>query len=457
MVYTKYRLCHGCRAQFTNRGSEINGVFYCEACSARRSSLRSVVTTRVPPYSVNTPIATTRVSSPVVNPPNRVASISFLTPRNEKIIVVVFIAFIIMCCFISIKSNTKSDRNNIAKTENQNKEIVQENVSVINPKPERAKLSDAQIKQGVQNYINGNFSKAYPVLKEAAEYDGEGEACFYYAQMLRRGKYVSRNLPEAIKYFKKAAQGYNSANNTLGVIYRDNFSGEKYEKLAFEYFTRGTEFSPPDLYAKINMAKCLSSGFGTKRDPQKAIDLFKEAISDDCAMNYNGLAKSCVNELREDAFIGIINTIEKYYEYDSLYTLTQLLTYEIEQEENRAYILFRYITTYIAYDTSYSIYDGMQAFQYKKGVCAAYADLFETMCKYVGINAKYTSGYGVIDGNYKRHAWNVVYLKTADKKIFCDPCWAAGGVTTDQKFIFNYDSKWWTTDESFFGQQHIPD
>ena len=442
MVYPAYRLCHGCRAQFTNRGSEINGVFYCEECSARRSSIRPVVTTSVPSHSVNTP--------------NRAASISFLTPRNEKIIVVVFIAFIIMCFSISIKSNTKSD-SNIVKTENKNEETVQDNISVINPKPERVKPSDAQIKQGIRDYINGNFSKAYPVLKEAAGYAGEGEACFYYAQMLRRGEYVSKNLNEAIKYLRKAQEaGYASAYNTLGVIYRDNFSGENYERQAFENFKNGTECSPPDLYAKINMAKCLSSGFGTRRDPEKAIELFKDAINDDCIMNYNGLAKSCVDELREDAFVGIINTIEKYYDYDSLYTLAQLLTYGIEQEENRAYVLFRYITSSIAYDTSYSIYDGMQAFQYKKGVCAAYAKLFEMMGKNVGVNVKYIGGYGLVNGAYKGHAWNVVYLRNGNK-IHCDPCWATGGVTTDKRFIFDYNPTWWTTDENFFRQTHIPD
>ena len=72
---------------------------------------------------------------------------------------------------------------------------------------------------GLAAFETKNYTDAFKLLKPIAE-RGDAEAQCIVANMYHLGLGLERDVPEAVKYYKKAAaQGYGVASNNLGTIF----------------------------------------------------------------------------------------------------------------------------------------------------------------------------------------------------------------------------------------------
>ena len=92
------------------------------------------------------------------------------------------------------------------------------------------------------------------------------------------GKYVPKNINEAIRRFKEASNMDNQlSKNNLGVIYLNGIGVKKNVSLAIEYFEDAIR-KENDYFASCNLARIFYFGIECKRNIQKAIELFTKAL-----------------------------------------------------------------------------------------------------------------------------------------------------------------------------------
>jgi len=103
------------------------------------------------------------------------------------------------------------------------------------------------------------------------------------------------------------------------------------------------------------------------------------------------------------------------------------------------------------------------AYNKGKGVCEDYANLFVSMCRSVGIEARYITGSTRTNSRqigkfpkYSSHAWNAVKLN--NKWFLLDATWAAGSVNHNTgRFKKNYQDGYYLTNPKYFILNHYPD
>lgn len=119
-----------------------------------------------------------------------------------------------------------------------------------------------------------NIIKGMDYLIQAANND-DILAFFPVGYFYLEGKYVTKDIDKAIKYFKDASS-FNSqyAKNNLGIIYRHGISGKILKNIgyAIEYFKENiSRFS--DILSMYNLAHIFIYDEGFKEKIDEAIDL----------------------------------------------------------------------------------------------------------------------------------------------------------------------------------------
>lgn len=447
-IYQTYRLCHGCREKYTNHGQEINGIFFCTTCADRHSSNNNSINhtsyrNTLPNSIIHTNLRPQQTPAAIAQAEN--------SSLDKVIIGIVILLFI----FISIRT-CNNEQNNSKK--NNSIQTVQYNDKNKTPSTQTPPLSQFQIREAINYYNAGNYRRAIPILQRASNEQHHAEAEFYYARVLRRGEGgVKKDINAAVNHYKNAARnGYYAAYNSLGVVYRDVYSSEDNKKLAYNYFKKGAE-DYGDLYAWINLTQCIATGSGTEQNISNAILNYKY-IAEACRKNLNGLSWNTVNELREESLDKLITIVDENYSFNTAPQLARFLTSGLQSNDDKCYVIFRWITMNISYDTTYRIYDSENSYRSRKAVCAGYSLLLKQMCESIGIHCEYVAGYttdssGRIDYS-ERHAWSRIY--TGERNIYCDSTWAAGYVQNGT-FVRCYKSQWWDVPYADFSKTHIPE
>ena len=96
-----------------------------------------------------------------------------------------------------------------------------------------------------------------------------------------------------------------------------------------------------------------------------------------------------------------------------------------------------------------------------KAVCQGYADLFNALCKEIGVESRLIPGYSKGFGNESRtdfsnadHAWNSVLID--DKWYLLDATWGAGGLNDKMQFRAHFNEKYFLASPAEFIKDHMP-
>lgn len=130
-------------------------------------------------------------------------------------------------------------------------------------------------------------------------------------------------------------------------------------------------------------------------------------------------------------------------------------------EGTKARLVYTWIAHHVDYDVhSYYAYtlvrpeqQAASVFRNRKGVCAGYADLFRELAQRVGLEARVIPGFSDAR-RLAPHAWNAV--KIANQWHLVDVTFAAGGITTDRKFVRQFDDAYFLTEPKRFAADHLP-
>jgi len=153
----------------------------------------------------------------------------------------------------------------------------------------------------------------------------------------------------------------------------------------------------------------------------------------------------------------------------SFKTLAEWLTAPCRSDEEKARVIFRWITENIRYDVDAYFAgdplsgDAADALRNKTGVCEGYAGLFGELAKASGIEAAritgYAKGYGYVPGQppgmVPNHAWNAVRIGGRWRLIDCT--WGAGYIGDDRTFHRAFDPHYFLTSPAEFIFDHFPE
>ena len=134
------------------------------------------------------------------------------------------------------------------------------------------------------------------------------------------------------------------------------------------------------------------------------------------------------------------------------------ITKDYPSQLGKARAIFDWLAFNVAYDTSYRISAPDAVFEYRKGVCQGYAELFRKMASAVGLDCRVVSGASksreyLPDGALGKHAWNVVMAD--NRAVIIDATWGAGYVSGGI-FCKSFDDAWFDVDPSVAIFSHYP-
>ncbi|SNR62500.1 transglutaminase domain-containing protein [Hymenobacter mucosus] len=141
-----------------------------------------------------------------------------------------------------------------------------------------------------------------------------------------------------------------------------------------------------------------------------------------------------------------------------------LVTYLVEAartKQERAEVIFYWITSHIAYDLSsqeYSTYAHVAAettLRRRKTICSGYTQLYATMASYAGLQCRTIIGYTTTPYQSGSHAWNAVLLDNRWRLV--DATWGSGGtVAGTATFVQQLDLRYLFADPDFLLTTHLP-
>lgn len=150
--------------------------------------------------------------------------------------------------------------------------------------------------------------------------------------------------------------------------------------------------------------------------------------------------------------------------------LPALVAYLIEpagSEEEKARVIYAWITQHISYDhAAYQAGQGRvnrsnaDILRRGKAVCFGYATLFRDMCAEAGLTAEVISGYSkgtltaVPDLAEVDHAWNAVRLDDAWRLL--DATWGSSVLQKDNDFVQTPTEEYWLSPPDRFILHHLP-
>ncbi len=161
-------------------------------------------------------------------------------------------------------------------------------------------------------------------------------------------------------------------------------------------------------------------------------------------------------------------TTKQYNNVNSIQSLTEQLINGLSSDLDKAKAIYTWIGENISYDTqayfsgNYQDSNAYNTFITRKSVCQGYAELFNEMATFAGLEAKVISGYAKGYG-YKlndkitgtNHAWNVVKINNDWKLI--DTTWGSGSINSQNKFERRFNYHYFLTDPKRFIYDHLPE
>lgn len=105
---------------------------------------------------------------------------------------------------------------------------------------------------------------------------GDAAAMYEYADILREGRIVDQDIPQAVAYYQQAAEaGNREAMNDLGFMYSEGKYVKQDFDLAYSYFEQAAGEGLP--IAIVNMGLMCYQGKGTAVDKERAARCFRTA------------------------------------------------------------------------------------------------------------------------------------------------------------------------------------
>ena len=135
----------------------------------------------------------------------------------------------------------------------------------------------ADIDQGREFYLNGQYPEAIAILRPLAE-AGDPVAQNVLGDAYDEGRGVTQDIKLAEEWFlKSAAQGYVKAQYNLGLFYRNGRPGvpRNFAK-AIRFYEAAIEQGYS--FAMNNRAVMFLNGIGGKEDPASAAEMFQRAV-----------------------------------------------------------------------------------------------------------------------------------------------------------------------------------
>ena len=153
----------------------------------------------------------------------------------------------------------------------------------------------------------------------------------------------------------------------------------------------------------------------------------------------------------------------------SFKSLALWLTGPCHSDEEKARVIFRWITQNIEYDVDALLSgnpmrgNAEDALRTRRGVCEGYAGLFMELARASGIKTAKVSGFakgygyspGEPLGNVPNHSWNAVSINGRWRLIDCT--WGAGYIGNDRKFHHAFDPHFFFTPPREFIYDHLPE
>jgi len=119
-----------------------------------------------------------------------------------------------------------------------------------------------------QGGVKQDLPEAVKWYRKAAEQDVR-EAQVNLGMCCQEGRGMAQDLEEGAKWFRRAAEAkFVPARNSLGICYELGKGVEKDEMEAVKWYRKAAEDGMPE--AQGNLARCLEYGIGTARDPEEA-------------------------------------------------------------------------------------------------------------------------------------------------------------------------------------------
>ncbi len=150
-------------------------------------------------------------------------------------------------------------------------------------------------------------------------------------------------------------------------------------------------------------------------------------------------------------------------------SLASWLTAPCHSDEEKARVIFRWITQNIEYDVEALLSGGPMsgsaddALRTRRGVCEGYTGLFMELARGAGIKAVkingFAKGYGYSPGQQlgkiPNHSWNAVSIEGRWRLMDCT--WGAGYIGNDRKFHRAFDPHFFFTPPREFVYDHLPE
>lgn len=133
-------------------------------------------------------------------------------------------------------------------------------------------LPDNVVKQMYGNarmaFLFGQYEVAYKAWLPLAK-EGYAKAQAALAWMYHTGNGVTKDLPKAVEWYKKAAeQGHAIAQNNLAVMYENGLGTAVNKKAAANWYRESADSGYS--YAQYNMGRVYAEGIGVKQDLEEA-------------------------------------------------------------------------------------------------------------------------------------------------------------------------------------------
>ena len=152
-------------------------------------------------------------------------------------------------------------------------------------------------------YDAEDYKRAFPACSRAAE-QGDAKAQYNLGVMYAKGKGVSKNAREAVKWFRLAAeQGYAAAQTGLGLMYAEGKGVSKNDREAAKWFRLAAEQG--FAKAQYNLALMYHSGEGVPKNYREAVKWVRLAAEQGLAeAQYNlgvvyGLGEGAIQDYQE--------------------------------------------------------------------------------------------------------------------------------------------------------------
>ena len=138
-------------------------------------------------------------------------------------------------------------------------------------------VADVDIETALSAVDAGDFVSAYTQFKELAE-QGDAEAQYNLAILLKTGKGAMQNPQKAAKWFRKAAdQGLAAAQYNLGQMYDDGIGVEQNYTYAVVWYKKAA--MKGNASAQTNLGVLYANGQGIAQDIIKAYIWFNLAAA----------------------------------------------------------------------------------------------------------------------------------------------------------------------------------